>query len=458
MPNEIFNDRYYSRRNQYTHQLAGEITAKYSPQDFSRIVVPNQSIENYLAVTGNNFPSKESINVLLGNTRELVTPGHHYTRQYEVGRDNQTQESVNELVKKTFDAVYAISYISIAEKARSESSSLSQSDIEENAFAAAANFIAKIPDFIEWHRWNVFAHLKDPAIWSNAVREGISLEDIARLENTDFPKSVMDSLTQGNTQPYQDLLNTIGAGNKYPLLLNLVDSRYDGPKSLLNHYIAHQLAVPDTKSGDLKPNALYLIPELIQEINSALGLDAHPEAKIGYGELIDHERGTVVIGQTGIVGNYWDFAGGGIVLGGLSRKPSQRHPILGNGISIGTSTMFFGPIVIGDYSRFGVNSIIIGYIRFGNECRVGSDVDIGSYNSLNGNNSRPGQIIFENGVIVGDGSTILNTGEEDLVIGEEFKIKPKSYVVGVNGKPQLVERPHNSEIRADAKRLAGDRI
>ena len=120
--------------------------------------------------------------------------------------------------------------------------------------------------------------------------------------------------------------------------------------------------------------------------------------------------------------------------------------------------MFFGPIVIGDYSRFGVNSIIIGYIRFGNECRVGSDVDIGSYNSLNGNNSRPGQIIFENGVIVGDGSTILNTGEEDLVIGEEFKIKPKSYVVGVNGKPQLVERPHNSEIRADAKRLAGDRI
>ncbi len=444
---KIFSEKYIERRDEYIPKLAGEISAKYSPQELARLVVPTQTIDDYLFVTGDNFPSDNSVNVLLRNARELVTPGHEYTRTY--GSSHADISYLEELVRETFDSAYAISYIAISEQANLEGRQISEDEKQDYAFGIAANLLAKVPKIIDWHRWNVFASLKDPAIWSSAVRTGIPQDIIEQLEKSEFPKYVMTSLKAGDTKHYLNFLAENGLRNKYSLLVQLIDSSYDGPKSLLNHYIANQLAKPEISLEDLAAKPLYLIPEKIHQITRKLGLDSHPEADVGYGIFIDHVSGTIVIGQTGVVGRFADFAGGGIVLGGLTRRPTDRHPILGEGISIGTGTNFFGPLNVGDYSNFGVNSSVIGYVNFGKECRIGSDVDIGSYrlSNPNKNNGKPGKIILENNVIVGDGVTIFNAESENLVIPSGNIIEPKSYIEGIDGKPVLVERPHGEYLR-----------
>lgn len=193
---------------------------------------------------------------------------------------------------------------------------------------------------------------------------------------------------------------------------------------------------------------MYYLPEAVHRATRELGFDAHPEAKLGYAIFLDHLRGTVVLGQTGVGGNGLHFYGGGIVLGGLSDRAVPRHPRLGNYVKIGTGTKFFGPMIIGDYTQVGVDSQLIGRIEFEGNNTVGNWVRIGSYSSGgNGYNHRPGKITFAEGVRVGDHTLIINTDPDELSIPKDFPIPADSFVFGVNGKPT-----HKESHRGDTNR------
>ena len=429
----IFTKGYNKRREDYIPDLVDKIVSKHTREQLSSIVVPEYSRAGYFEVTGDNLPTAYAIKTSLRNIRELISPGSGNYKA--LGQKKSSEEALNELVRQTFDGVYAQAYLSL-HGGYTISGNSNKNDIKEYAFGNTVNLLAKVPDFIEWHRWNVFAHLKDPAVWSSDILN-FSGADYNKIEDLRFSDVINKALKESDTEVYTSFLNEHNLGSAYPLLLALVNKTYDGPKALLNHYIANQLANPDKIFSDLLASPVYLMPTIIHEINREKGFDAHPEARVGWGNFFDHVRD--IIGQTGVIGNYNSFLGTGIVLGGHTNKTKKRHPQLEDFISIGTDTAFFGPIHIGSYSRFGVHSYIIGDIIFEGNNTIGNGVEICSYFPNNNGKSqgRPGKIRLGRNVSVGDGTTIINTAPEDLYIPSEFNIPTASYVVGEEGRPKI---------------------
>ena len=87
------------------------------------------------------------------------------------------------------------------------------------------------------------------------------------------------------------------------------------------------------------------------------GIEIHPAAKIGRRFFIDHGIG-VVIGETAEIGDDV-LIYQGVVLGGVSRQKSKRHPTIGNRVVIGAGAVLLGPIKVGDGARIGAGSVVI---------------------------------------------------------------------------------------------------
>ena len=128
---------------------------------------------------------------------------------------------------------------------------------------------------------------------------------------------------------------------------------YPGVKAIINYRIAHrllELGVP-------------VIPRLISEqAHSETGVDIHPAASIGHSFMIDHGTG-IVIGATAIIGHHCRLYQG-VTLGARSFakddsgniiKGEPRHPILGNNVTIYSSSTILGRITIGDDAVIGGN-------------------------------------------------------------------------------------------------------
>lgn len=454
---EVFSSKYAEIRSEFIHHLAKGIISKYVQTDLHRIVVPRQQQTDYLDVNGNGFPAESVVRLMLRNIRELVAPGHSYQRAY--GQSPGDPQKVLQMTTQTFDALYAINHISIVQSRDFSRQRISRTDVRESALANTVSLLAKIPNFIDWHKWNVFAHLRDPAIWSNAIREGLSIEP-EKFRELKFSEVINTALIENDTEIYLDFLRAEGLDKVYPALLEIVDANYDGPRALLNHYVAHQLAKPS--QGARKrygATPLYYIPELIHKITREIGLDAHPEADIGYGIFMDHLL-QVVVGQTGKVGCGCSFYGGGVVLGGISDKAVNRHPILDDFVSIGTDTTFFGPIYVGPNSSFGVSTHLIGVLEFRGDNSIGNWVSIGSYYQQSRGTpkdyERPGKIVFEKGVNIEDHSTVINTDPEELYIPPDFLIGANSIVIGEKGKPKHIESHLANNTIRDLERSSGN--
>ncbi|MDY0346731.1 MAG: serine O-acetyltransferase EpsC [Acholeplasma sp.] len=86
-------------------------------------------------------------------------------------------------------------------------------------------------------------------------------------------------------------------------------------------------------------------------------IDIHPGAQIGKGLFIDHGAG-VVIGQTAVIkDNVVIFHG--VTLGSNSVKSTgNRHPNIGNNVTIYANSVLVGNITIGDNSIIGANSMV----------------------------------------------------------------------------------------------------
>jgi len=90
------------------------------------------------------------------------------------------------------------------------------------------------------------------------------------------------------------------------------------------------------------------------------GIEIHPGAKIGRRFFIDHGAG-VVIGETTEIGDDV-LIYQGVVLGGVSRQKTKRHPTLRNKVVVGAGAIILGPIEIGENARVGAGSVVIGNV------------------------------------------------------------------------------------------------
>lgn len=123
---------------------------------------------------------------------------------------------------------------------------------------------------------------------------------------------------------------------------------YPGLHAVLVHKITHYLYI----------HRRYLIARILSQIMRGLtGIEIHPGAKIGKNLFIDHGMG-VVIGETAEIGDNVTIYHG-VTLGGISNDAVKRHPTVGNNVIIGAGAKLLGPIVIGDNSKIGANSVVL---------------------------------------------------------------------------------------------------
>ncbi len=123
---------------------------------------------------------------------------------------------------------------------------------------------------------------------------------------------------------------------------------YRGVQALLAHRVCHALHAAGVP----------LLPRFIAYVTTAVtGVEIHPAAQIGRGLFIDHGVG-VVIGETAEVGVDVTIYQG-VTLGGTGFARGKRHPTVGNEVMIGAGAALLGPIVIGERSKIGANSVVI---------------------------------------------------------------------------------------------------
>jgi serine O-acetyltransferase len=123
---------------------------------------------------------------------------------------------------------------------------------------------------------------------------------------------------------------------------------YRGVQALLLHRVCHALYAAGVP----------LIPRWLAYATTAVtGVEIHPAARIGRGLFIDHGVG-VVIGETADVGDDVTIYQG-VTLGGTGFARGKRHPTVGNEVMIGAGSALLGPIVIGERSKIGANSVVI---------------------------------------------------------------------------------------------------
>jgi serine O-acetyltransferase len=123
---------------------------------------------------------------------------------------------------------------------------------------------------------------------------------------------------------------------------------YRGVQALLLHRVCHALYAAGVP----------LLPRWLAYGGTAVtGIEIHPAARIGRGLFIDHGVG-VVIGETAEVGDDVTIYQG-VTLGGTGFARGKRHPTVGNEVMIGAGSALLGPIVIGERSKIGANSVVI---------------------------------------------------------------------------------------------------
>ena len=103
-----------------------------------------------------------------------------------------------------------------------------------------------------------------------------------------------------------------------------------------------------------------MIAKLLQsEMADVYGVDIHPGARFGRGLTIDHATG-VVIGATAVLGSDLYILHGTTL--GATGKPTpegvQRHPTLGDGVTLGAGSTVLGDISVGDGCTVGAAAIV----------------------------------------------------------------------------------------------------
>lgn len=91
-------------------------------------------------------------------------------------------------------------------------------------------------------------------------------------------------------------------------------------------------------------------------VSQRYSADIHPAARMGSGIHLRAGAG-VVIGETAVVGNDSTIMGG-VTLGGTGKEAGDRHPKVGNGVTILDGAAVLGNIAVGDGSIILSKSIV----------------------------------------------------------------------------------------------------
>lgn len=116
---------------------------------------------------------------------------------------------------------------------------------------------------------------------------------------------------------------------------------------------AHRLA------NFLYRGELYLLARIVNHLARMFtAIDIHPGARIGRNLFIDH--GFTVIGETAEIGDDVTIYQC-VTLGGTNPAngvPGKRHPILLDGVIVGSGAQILGPIEVGRRARVGANAVV----------------------------------------------------------------------------------------------------
>ncbi|WP_327289902.1 serine O-acetyltransferase [Streptomyces sp. NBC_01198] len=106
------------------------------------------------------------------------------------------------------------------------------------------------------------------------------------------------------------------------------------------------------------------------------GIDIHPGARIGRRFFVDHGSG-VVVGETAVIGDdvslFHQVTLGSVGWWHEREHPGpggRRHPVLGNGVTVGAGATLLGPITIGDDALIGAMSLVLGDVPKGVHVRA----------------------------------------------------------------------------------------
>jgi serine O-acetyltransferase len=167
------------------------------------------------------------------------------------------------------------------------------------------------------------------------------------------------------------------------------------------------------------------------------GVDIHPAAIIGIGVMIDHATG-LVIGATARVGDNCSFLHN-VTLGATGKEFGDRHPKLGNNVSVGCNASILGNISVGDNSKIGSGSIILKNVA-SDVTAVGNPVRIIPHKKI--------EIIKEKNEIsenINNNNEEKNKNNKDNKINEEYIIKND----GINSNNKDIENKRNIESNLD---------
>ena len=123
---------------------------------------------------------------------------------------------------------------------------------------------------------------------------------------------------------------------------------YPGLHAIWMYRVAHRL---------WKMKLYWLARFLMHIARWITGVEIHPGATIGRRFFIDHGMG-IVIGETTEIDDDVTLYHG-VTLGGTTWVAEKRHPTLGKGVVVGAGAKVLGPIVIGEQSRIGSNSVVL---------------------------------------------------------------------------------------------------
>lgn len=104
-------------------------------------------------------------------------------------------------------------------------------------------------------------------------------------------------------------------------------------------------------------NLVFLSKLLMFNARIITGIEIHPAAKIGKRFFIDHGFG-VVIGETTVIGDDV-LIYQGVTLGATGKDTGDRHPKIGNGVTVGAGAKILGNIKIADNTTVGANAVLL---------------------------------------------------------------------------------------------------
>ncbi len=298
---------------------------------------------------------------------------------------------------------------------------------------SAMNLISQIPKFRERACWNIFASLKDPAVWDAFVLRHEQRRQ--ELGNLDLISIIDEAIQARDPAIYQSFLKEAGFDYTIDYQRRLVERAYPGWRALLMHDIAHALALGGIfAKGKAVAGPVPILPRIISEQAASLyQTDLHPETVIGDANFLEHPHRGITTGQTGRIGI------GCVIypctLGGITDKVKPRHPSIGDFVLIGTDVGIFGPVSVANHSVIGANTEINGMVEIGENVKIRAAVVARTVISESG---KPGKIIFSEGVTVGEECLVVNDHPTDLIIPPGSSIPAGTQVVNDgNGNPRM---------------------